>query len=355
MPEKTTGHPLAPVVTSFPVENAAIDRWLAQPPAEVVERVKNHAGDYAILGIGGKMGTHLGLMLVQALARAGRAARVYGVSRFSRPETRAALDAAGLTTIACDLGDAAGVARLPRCEHVLYLSGQKFGTDSAPDETWVQNTIVPSLVAQHFRSSRTVVFSTGCVYPFARVDGPGCREDEPVAFLGEYASTCVGRERIFTHFSRRFGTPQLIFRLNYSVELRYGVLVDIALRVRDGLPVDVTTSHVNAIWQGDAVARALLCLDHVASPPRILNVTGPEKISVRAVATEFARRFGVEPVFSGEESPSAWLADASESIRLFGPPSVTVEQMIDFIARHLGRGGQILGRPTHFESRNGRF
>jgi nucleoside-diphosphate-sugar epimerase len=277
------------------------------------------------------------------------------VSRFSRPEARAALEALGVRTLPCDLADATQVASLPAAANVLYLAGQKFGTDSAPGLTWIQNTVVPAIVADRFRDSRVVVFSTGCVYPYVPVDGPGANESEPVAFVGEYASTCVGRERVFSHFSEQFGTPQLMFRLNYAVELRYGVLVDIAMKVMNGEPVDVTMGSLNCIWQGDACARAIQCLAHTASPPRILNITGQEKLTIRSLAEDFGRRFGREPILTGSEAPTAWLSDASESIRLFGPPKVGVSEMIELNADHLRAGGHLLGKPTHFETRSGKF
>jgi nucleoside-diphosphate-sugar epimerase len=210
-------------------------------------------------------------------------------------------------------------------------------------------------VAQRFRESRIVVFSTGCVYPFVPVTGPGASEREPVAFLGEYASTCVGRERVFSHYAAEFGTRQLMYRLNYAVELRYGVLVDIALKVARGEPVDVTMGWLNCIWQGDACARAIQCLAHTANPPTLLNITGPEKLSIRALAEEFGQRLGRAPVLTGAEAATAWLADAGESLRLFGPPETSVARMMDLITAYVGGGGRFLGKPTHFEARSGKF
>jgi nucleoside-diphosphate-sugar epimerase len=239
--------------------------------------------------------------------------------------------------------------------NVLFLAGQKFGTDSAPGLTWIQNTYVPALVAQRFRESRIVVFSTGCVYPFVPVAGPGANEREPVAFLGEYASTCVGRERVFSHYAAEAGTRVLLYRLNYAVELRYGVLVDIALKVARGEPVDVTMGWLNCIWQGDACARAIQCLTLAANPPKILNVTGPEKLSVRALAEQFGKRFGRTPTFTGTEAGTAWLADARESLELFGAPETSVSRMIDLISTYVSGGGRYLGKPTHFEARSGKF
>jgi len=340
----------------LPRTDRDIELLLSTPTDGVVEAVAGLQGDFMVLGVGGKMGTTTAVMLRRALDAAGRKdATVTGVSRFSRSEARVELEALGVRTLPCDLADAVQVNALPTAPNVLFLAGQKFGTDSAPGLTWIQNTVVPAIVAQHFRDSRTVVFSTGCVYPFVPVTGRGAGESEPVAFLGEYASTCVGRERVFSHFSSEFGTPQLMFRLNYAVELRYGVLVDLALKVMQGEPVDLTMGWLNCIWQGDACARAIQCLAHTASPPRILNITGADKLRIRTLAEEFGRRFGRAPVFTGDEAPTAWLADASESIRLFGPPEMAVPDMIDMIAEYLKTGGRLLGKPTHFETRSGNF
>lgn len=340
---------------SFPEENDEIDSWLALPPAAVINAVKFHHGDYLILGVGGKMGTTVALMLRQALNLAGRTARVIGVSRFSRPETRQNLEARGVETLACDLADPAAVAELPQVENVFFLAGQKFGTSDAPEATWIQNTIVPSLVARHFTRSRLVVFSTGCVYPFADVTGPGCDESTPLSCQGEYASSCVGRERVFTHFSREHGTPVLLFRLNYSCELRYGVLVDIATRVRTGQPIDLSTGWVNLIWQTDAVAMAILSLDAASSPPCPLNVTGAEKHAVRDIAEAFGHHFALTPIFTGEPTATAWLSDASDAIRRYGAPAHSLKQMIALVAEFIEHNGQLLGKPTHFETRDGKF
>jgi len=338
-----------------PQTDQDIETLLSAPTPGAVAAVKALDGDYMVLGVGGKMGTSLAVMLRRALDAAGKSARVYGVSRFSRPEAKADLEQFGIIPVSCDLADPEQVAQLPEVANIEYLAGQKFGTAGAPDETWIQNTIVPSLVARKFRNSRIVVFSTGCVYPYVPISGPGANEETPVAFLGEYASTCVGRERVFTHFSRKFGTPQLIYRLNYSVELRYGVLVDIAAKVLQGEAVDVTMGSFNLIWQGDACARAIQCLRHVASPPKILNVTGPEKISIRAVAERFGQLLGKTPVITGTEAEAAWIADASESIRLFGPVETGLSAMMQMVADHQLAGGKLLGKPTHFETRDGKF
>jgi nucleoside-diphosphate-sugar epimerase len=339
-----------------PKTDREIELLLSTPTSGAIDTVRSLDGDFMVLGVGGKMGTTTAAMLRRALDAAGRkSATVTGVSRFSRASARADLEALGVRTLSCDLADAAQVAALPAIENVLYLAGQKFGTDSAPGLTWIQNTVVPAIVADRFRDSRIVVFSTGCVYPFVPTSGAGATESEPVAFLGEYASTCVGRERVFNHFAALHGTRQLMYRLNYAVELRYGVLVDIAMKVMNGEPVDVTMGWLNCIWQGDACARAIQCLAHTASPPRILNITGPEKLSIRALAEEFGKRFGRAPILTGTEAPTAWLSDATESIRLFGPPEVSIARMMDMITDYLRAGGHLLGKPTHFEARSGKF
>ncbi|MBP9913461.1 MAG: NAD-dependent epimerase/dehydratase family protein [Opitutaceae bacterium] len=341
-----------------PLTDHDIETLLSQPTAGATDAVRSLDGDYMVLGVGGKMGTSLAVMLRRALDAAGKpATKVYGVSRFSRPEAKTELEKFGILPVACDLADPEQVAKLPEVANVEYLAGQKFGTDSAPDETWIQNTVVPSLVAKKFRASRIVVFSTGCVYPFSATagEGKGATEATPVAFLGEYASTCVGRERVFTHYSRKFGTPQLMYRLNYAVELRYGVLVDVATRVLAGEPIDITMGWFNLIWQGDACARAIQCLQHTASPPKLLNVTGAEKLSIRAVAEKMGALLGRTPKFTGQEAAAAWISDASESIRLFGPTTVPLDRMMQMIADYLQAGGKLLGKPTHFETRDGKF
>lgn len=343
-------------MATAPRSDREIELLLSTPTSAVVAAVARLAGDFAVLGVGGKMGTTTAVMLRRALDAAGRRdARVYGVSRFSRPEARRELEELGVRTVSCDLTDAAQVAALPDAPNVLFLAGQKFGTDGAPELTWLQNTYVPALVAQRYRTARTVVFSTGCVYPYAPTDGPGSNERDEVAFLGDYAASCVGRERVFTHFSKQFGTPQLIYRLYYATELRYGVLVDIAQKVLAGEPIDVTMGWFNCIWQGDACARAILCLEHTATPPLLLNVTTHAKCRIRDVAAEFGWRFGREPIFVGQEAGAAWIADARECERLFGPPETSLAQMMDLIADYLRDGGRLLGKPTHFETRDGKF
>jgi nucleoside-diphosphate-sugar epimerase len=339
-----------------PWNDREIEESLSEPTPDVINAVRRLEGDHIVLGASGKMGVTLAAMTRRALDAAGRSdARVIGVARFRDTKSRDALEAFGVEPVQCDLTDSDAVMNLPAALNVQYLSGQKFGTEGAPDETWVQNTVVPSNVARRFRGSRIVVFSTGCVYPLSPTSGPGSREDGPLGFLGEYATTCIGRERVFTHYSRKWGIKVLLFRLNYSVEFRYGVLADIADRVRSGRPVDVTAPVVNVIWQRDACARAIQSLLHVESPPRALNVTGPEKVEVADIAARFGKAFGLEPRFQGTPQPAAWHADASQSIRLFGPTVMGLDAMIGAVAGYLAAEGRLLGKPTHFEATDGKF
>lgn len=338
-----------------PTTDQEIEQLLSTPTPGVIEAVRQLEGDFMVLGVGGKMGTTTAVMLRRALDAVGKQAKVYGVSRFSRPEAKADLEKFGVIAISCDLADEDQVNALPDVANVEYLAGQKFGTDSAPDETWIQNTVVPSYVAKKFKNSRIVVFSTGCVYPFMPTEGTGATEQTPVAFLGEYASTCVGRERVFTHYARKHGTKQLMFRLNYAVELRYGVLVDVAQRVLAGQPIDITMGVFNFIWQGDACARAIQCLLHVSSPPKLLNVTGAEKITISEIAERFGKIFQRTPILTGTPAAAAWHSDASESLRLFGPTTKSIDDMLALVADHVRAGGKLLGKPTHFETRDGKF
>jgi nucleoside-diphosphate-sugar epimerase len=342
-------------MSAVPHDDRTIELELSEPLPGAVETLRALPGDVLVLGVGGKMGTTTAAMARRALDAIGSPARVLGVSRFSRPDAPRALADLGVIPLACDLSEPAAVAALPDAPNVLFLAGQKFGTEAAPEETWIQNVIVPSLVARRYRRARLVVFSTGCVYPFSPVDGPGAREGDALGFIGDYGSSCVGRERVFTHYAKQAGTPLLLFRLYYSVEYRYGVLVDIGRKVLAGEPVDVTTGWLNCIWQRDASARAIQCLAHTAVPPKPLNVTGPERHAVRDIAERFGRIFGRAPQFTGQESATAWLADASESVRLFGPPAVGLDAMMARIAAYLQAGGHLLGKPTHFEVRDGKF
>jgi nucleoside-diphosphate-sugar epimerase len=335
-----------------------LEERLSRPTGGVRAVLGRLAGDVLILGAGGKMGPSLARMARRALDELGgahAARKVVAVSRFADPLARRALEEWGVATIAADLADPRALAALPDAPSVVYMAGQKFGTSDAPARTWGINAFVPGLVAERFRSARIVAFSTGNVYPNTPSSGRGAAEDHPLTPIGEYANSCVGRERVLEYVCDRHATRLAIVRLSYAVDLRYGVLVDIAQRVRRGDPVDVRTGWVNVIWQGDANAQALQCLGRADLPPFVLNVTGPEAISVQDIARRLGRHFRRDPRFVGMTAPDALLSDTSLAQRLFGPPKVSTTRLIDWVAAWLAANGPTLDRPTKFEVRDGKF
>ncbi len=312
-------------------------------------------GDILVLGVGGKMGPTLARLARRAADSAARPRRVIGVARFSDACVRPRLERWGVETIRADLLSRRDVAALPRAPNVIFMAGHKFGTAGNPARTWAANAYLPTLVAETFPAARTVVFSSGNVYPFTAAPGRGPSERHPTEPVGEYAQSVLGRERLFQYFSELHGTPAAILRLNYAVEPRYGVLRDIADRVRNGSPIDLAMGYVNVIWQRDANSIALRLLEQCSVPPLTVNVTGTEALSVRAIAERFGRVLGVEPVFSGSEDPTALLSDARQCAALFGPPPTGLDEMVDRIAGWILAGGHGLGKPTHFEERGGSF
>ncbi|MBL9116122.1 MAG: NAD(P)-dependent oxidoreductase [Verrucomicrobiaceae bacterium] len=333
-----------------------LDEVLSRPTDGAREAMRRVQGDVILLGAGGKMGPTLARMARRALDETGQTQRrVLAVSRFSSRKAAEDLQRHGVETISADLLNPAEVAALPLVPNVFFMAGQKFGTQDAPELTWAMNTLVPAHVAEHYKASRMVVFSTGCVYPLMPADGRGATEDDPLTPPGEYANSCVGRERLFGHFAKKHGTALLYFRLCYAIDLRYGVLHDVARKVLHDEPVDVTMGVAHVIWQGDANARALQSLELASSPPRALNVTGLERVRIRELAAKFGKIMGREPIFTGAESPMAWIWDASRSYEAFGAPTVSLEEMIQATSDWLMRGGETLNKPTHFEVTSGNF
>jgi nucleoside-diphosphate-sugar epimerase len=332
-----------------------LETMLAMPSLRDQEFMRRLKGDVMILGAGGKMGPSLARRAKRAAEEAGVDRRVFAVSRFTSERARQKLAEAGVETFSCDLLSPEQIKKLPVCENVLFLAGRKFGSTDRSDLTWAVNTLMPAYVAQHFSAARFVVFSTGNVYPFVAATSGGSVETDAPAPCGEYAQSALGRERIFEFFSREHGTPCLIFRLNYAVDLRYGVLVDIARKVYEGQPIDLTVGSLNAIWQGDANSYALRSLELCASPPRILNVTGPEIISVQQTAEFYAARFKREPIFQGADSGAALLSNASVCRALLGSPEVSLAELMELVSYWIESGGVSLNRPTKYEVTTGRF
>jgi nucleoside-diphosphate-sugar epimerase len=330
---------------------AALEELMSRPSPGLVRALESAPGDLLVLGVGGKMGPTLARMA----RRADPARRVIGVARFSEAGLRERLEADGVECIAADLLSREALAALPDAPNVVFMAGRKFGSTGSEWLTWAMNAHVPALVAERFARSRIVAFSTACVYPFVPVAGEGAVESvPPTAPPGEYANSCVARERMFQHFSHELGTPGRLLRLSYAIDMRYGVLHDVARKVLQREPIDLAMGHANIIWQGEANDWALRGLAHCTAPTTPLNLSGP-KVSIRAVARGLGERFGVEPVLVGQEADTAWLVDCSEAFRLFGPPQVSLDTMLDWTADWVQRGGATLGKPTHYEARDGKY
>lgn len=332
-----------------------LEQELLKPSEALIKDMCEIEGDILLLGVGGKMGPSMARLARQAANMAGIQKRIIGVSRFSDTKVQAELESHGIETCSADLLNEEELQRLPDASNVLYLAGTKFGTTGKEPFTWAMNAYLPGRVAERYKNARIVAFSTGNVYPFTSVNSGGPSEDHPVGPIGEYGQSCLGRERIFQYFSARYNIPTLIYRLNYAIDLRYGVLLEIARSVEAHKPIDLTTGVVNVIWQGDANEIAIRALKHCAVPAKILNVTGPETISIRWLAIQFGLLLGKEPVFINEAQSTALLNNASEAHRLFGYPRVTLRQMIEMTAAWLKGGGATVNKPTHFQERTGQF
>jgi nucleoside-diphosphate-sugar epimerase len=330
---------------------AHLEDVMTTPSAALVETLQRVSGDILVLGVGGKMGP----TLARLAKRAAPDKRVIGVARFSEPGLQMALQQHGIECIAADLLSREQLAALPDAPNVVFMAGRKFGSSGSEWLTWAMNAHVPALVAERYAKSRIVAFSTACVYPFADVRGAGAGESAPLTPPpGEYANSCVARERMFQHFSHALGTPGRLIRLSYAIDMRYGVLHDVARKLIARQPIDLAMGHANVIWQGDANDWALRALAHCTAPTSGLNVSGPAA-RIRDVAHGLAARLKVEPILTGTEAPTAWLVDIGEALKLFGPPSVAMDTLLDWTADWVARDMGSLNKPTHYEARDGKY
>lgn len=332
-----------------------LEQRLATPSQACVEDLAKVEGDILVLGVGGKMGPSLAKLAANALKEAGSLSKVIGVSRFSDEGVKEDLIRHGVETISADILDDGELASLPKASNVIFMAGKKFGTSGNEHATWAMNAYLPGRVAEHNRDARIVVFSSGNIYPFVPLSTGGATEETPPGPVGEYAQSCLGRERIFQSFSHRYQIPMLIYRLNYAIDMRYGNLLEIAKMVNEEREIDVTNGYMNVIWQGDANEIALRSLLHCDVPAKILNVTGPEIISIRWVAEEFGKMFGKRPSIIGEEAPNALLNNAALCHRLFGYPKVTLKEMMEMTYEWVVQGGETFNKPTHFQERSGKY
>jgi nucleoside-diphosphate-sugar epimerase len=328
---------------------------LLLPSDDLVSDVSKIEGDILILGAGGKMGPALAKLIKQAIDKAGVSKKVIGVSRFSEPGLQEELNRQGIETIGADLLEDIQLQALPQVKNVLYLAGTKFGTSGNESFTWAMNAYLPGRVAEKYKKANIVAFSTGNVYHLTPITAGGASEDRLPKPVGEYAQSCLARERVFQYFSLKNNTPLLIYRLNYANDVSYGVLLEIAKAVKEKRPVDLSMGNVNVIWQGDANEIAIRSLLHCTSPAKILNVTGPETLSVRWLAESFGSMFGQTPMFINQEQPDALLSNAAESFRLFGYPKTPLMQIMELLVQWISKGGKMLNKPTHFQEREGQF
>jgi len=334
---------------------AKLEKEILAPSAALVADIKKIEGDIMLLGIGGKMGPSMAELAVRAIKEANLDKKVIGVSRFSSGGLQKELEDIGVETIACDLLNPDELKRLPKIPNIIYLAGHKFGTTGNEDFTWAMNTYLPGQVSEHFKSSKIVAFSSGNVLPFVSIFNGGVSEETTPEPIGEYAQSCLGRERVFQYFAKKNNTPVLIYRLNYAIDFRYGVLVEIAKAVLEGKEIDLTTENVNVIWQGDANEIALRSLLHCESPAKILNVTGPEILSIRWIAQCFGHYFDQTPIFINAPTGTALLSNASECHKLFGYPRTSIREAIDITAKWITEGGELWNKDTHFQERGGKF
>jgi len=333
----------------------ALYNQLLEPSPALLSDIATLDGDIMILGVGGKMGPALAKLARRALNLVGSERKVIGASRFSEPGLLEELNQLDIETHVVDLLNEDQLQSLPAAKNVLYLAGTKFGTTGKESFTWAMNAYLPGRVAEKYRDSNIVVFSTGNVYPLTPVDAGGATEKLSPEPLGEYAQSCLGRERVFQYFSTKNNTPVFIYRLNYANDVSYGVLLEIAKAVKERKPIDLRMGYVNVIWQGDANEIAIRALNHCSVPAKMVNVTGPETVSIKWLGGQFGNIFGQEPVFINTEESTALLSNAGVSNDLFGYPKVLLNQMIELIAEWVNQGGKTINKPTHFQERQGKF
>ena len=332
-----------------------LDNLLTEPSDALVEDIKKIEGDIMVLGAGGKMGPSLCLLAKKAIEKAGISKRIIAVSRFSDPIATKLLTDNGIEIISADLQNREQFDALPLCENVIFMAGKKFGTDGNEWATWGMNAVLPAFVSEKYKASRIVVFSSDNTYPLVPVSSGGCTERDKQGPIGEYAMSCLARERVFEYGANTYGTKVFIYRLNFAVDLRYGVIYDIADNILNHRPISLRTPLYNIIWQGSANEIAIRGLLHADNPVKKVNVTGPETLSVKKTAIELGEYLGIEPIFDGEEGTDAYLNDASLAMELFGYPSVSAKTLIRWQAEWLLAGGRGLGKPTHFEERKGAY
>lgn len=332
-----------------------LDKMLSTPSPALIEDMKKIEGDIMVLGAGGKMGPTLCLLAKNAAKEAGVQKRIIAVSRFSDPIVRKLLQENEVEMISCDLLEMQSLDALPEVENIIYMAGRKFGTDGEEWKTWAMNATLPARVAQKFKNSRIVVFSSGNIYPIVPVTSGGCTEEIKPVPVGEYAMSCLARERAFEYAANTYNTRVFMYRLNFAVDLRYGVLYDMAENIMAGNPISLKTPCLNAIWQGSANEIAIRGLLHAEAPACYMNVTGPEIISIRQAAEELGKYLGRKPIFEGQEGSDAYLNNASRAMEIFGYPSVSAKTLIRWQAEWILDGGRALGKPTHFEERGGKY
>ena len=332
-----------------------LERILTTASSGLVVSMRALKGDILILGVGGKVGPTLARLAKNAVEASGISRRVIGVDVFPGKDERRRLEDAGVETIKADLMAPGSFDALPDAENIVYMVGRKFGSTGAEWQTWMTNVHLAGLAGRRYAKSRMVAFSSGNIYPFLPIGSGGATESTPPSPVGEYAISCLGRERMFDYYANEAGAKVLHFRLNYAVELRYGVIVDVATKVWAGEPVDVTMGNANVVWQGYAGSVALQCFALAASPARVLNVTGPEIVSIRWLATRLGELMGKKPIIVGQESPTALLSNAAPCHKLFGYPEVSVEKAVEWVAYWTMSGGSTLNKPTHYETRDGKY